>query len=226
VATQPGEQVAAACQRLFGSPADYEEPVGYDGLALAIIDAVWSIGVRYGGVGHVLNNYRAWVVATYDTSAEERSGPELSGDIARVGGPEAFASTVVHNHQRTSSRGGMLKAAAVDQAARALAAEGVTTTAELREHAESLAVKAAWRGVHGQSSGISWHYVLMNARFDDVKADRMICAFVARALGQPKVLAAVAYDEVIAAHQQLKAIAPGLTLKALDHRIWSYQRAR
>jgi IMP dehydrogenase len=56
-----------------------------------------------------------------------------------------------------------------------------------------------WRSVHGQRSGISWHYVLILANVEDVKADRMICRFVARAIGDPGVSPVEAADAVRAA---------------------------
>jgi len=199
---------------------------GYDGLALALIDAIWSMGVYYGSVDHVVDNYRAWVAATYDTSAHERTGAELMVDIAAVGGPDRFAESVVRNRQRTSSSGGILKAVAVERAARALADEGITTTADLRDRADSQSAMAAWLGVHGQSSGISWHYVLMNARVDDVKADRMIQRFVARSLGLRTVPSTVAYAEAVAAYNLLKSEAADLTRRALDHAIWRHESGR
>lgn len=42
-----------------GEPGEWEAATAYDSLALAPIDAVWSIGVRYTGVLNVLKRYRA-----------------------------------------------------------------------------------------------------------------------------------------------------------------------
>jgi len=87
-------------------------------------------------------------------------------------------------------------------------------------------VKAAGRSVSGQGSDTSWHYLLILAGVDDVKADRMICRFVARAGGVETVTPTEAYDAVVGAHRILVLEAPDLTLRALNHAIWGAERAR
>ena len=78
----------------------------------------------------------------------------------------------------------------------------------------------------GQSSGISWHYALILAGVDDVKADRMVRRFVGRANDCSDVSSSDAYDAILDAHRMLATEAPGLTLRSLDHAIWSAQRGR
>lgn len=50
-----GQAVAAACLSSLGPPDSWRPPPGYEGLAKATIDAIWSMGVRYGSVGKVLD---------------------------------------------------------------------------------------------------------------------------------------------------------------------------
>jgi Helix-turn-helix domain of resolvase len=47
-------------------------------------------------------------------------------------------------------------------------------------------VELAWRGVVGQRSGITWHYVQMLAGISGIKPDRMITRFVADAPELPR----------------------------------------
>ena len=72
----------------------------------------------------------------------------------------------------------------------------------------------------GQGSGISWRYVRLLAGVQEVKPDRMIIRFVARAIGRtpmPNEAAAL-----------VTAVATGLNvdLRGLDHRIWRFQSGR
>ena len=175
------EMLAAACEKLLTD--DLRTPPGYpDSLALCIVDAVWSLGVRYGSVVNVLDRYRGWVLDVAGGEADRRGARELVDDIDAAGGPERFAEDVVDNRARTSTRSGILKAAAVHRAAAAMVAADVDSTAQLRSRYEDPAVEATWRAVKGQRSGISWHYLRILAGVQDVKADRMICAFVSEAI--------------------------------------------
>lgn len=121
------------------------------------------------------------------------------------------------------TRSGILKAEAVERAASAMDALGVRTAAQFRTSYHDRAVEAAWPAVKGQSSGISWHYVRILAGVDDVKADRMICAFVHSATGRA-VDPPAARCLVIVAHRRLRSQHPDLDLRTLDHAIWTHQR--
>ena len=106
---------------MLGPTDSWTPPDGYpEGLALCIIDSVWSMGVRYGGVRRVVRRYRA-------LRAEEGGEPDVDGAgdlivaIERTGGPDAFSAAMDNKH-RTSTRSGILKAEAVLLCARALVA--------------------------------------------------------------------------------------------------------
>src|SRR3954452_21244981 len=51
--------ILAAVETLLPSPDRWETASGYDAVGLAVIDAVWSIGVRYQSVENVMARYRA-----------------------------------------------------------------------------------------------------------------------------------------------------------------------
>jgi hypothetical protein len=224
VTVGPAEDVArlvARCREFLGPVESWVAPVGYpDGLALCVLDSVWSIGVRYGGVEAVLGRYR--VLRENDGAVAARDGlTELVAVIDRLGGPDGFAVAMA-NRQRTSTRGGMLKADAVLRCARGLIDVGVVSTVELRGGGTDrlLAAERAWRAVPGQRSGISWRYLRLLAGAQEVKPDRMIIRFVAVAIGRVPT-AGEAATLVISAAASL-----GADIRGLDHRIWRHQSGR
>ena len=219
-------RVAQACRDL-GDPAAFSVPVGYpDSLAKCIVDAIWSMGVRYGAVVGVVDRYADWLRAEARGTTRNRTASQLADDIESIGGPQLFAELVVKNSMRTSSRNGVLKAEAVARASEVLSQMGVDSTIDLRKRFNEAAVESAWRAVRGQRSGISWHYLLILGNVEDVKADRMIRRFVAQAGGQSDISAADAAAAVRAAHASLQADFPQLSLRTLDHAIWAAQRGR
>jgi len=151
--------------------------------------------------------------------AESDDAGALLSVYAAIGGVEAFAETV-GNHQRTSTRAGVLKAQAVLDAANLLVGLNTTSTSLLREASDLREVEAGWRALPGQRSGISWHYLLMLVGTQDIKADRMIRRFLFALLGR--------LPAPSDASRILASAAPslGCDLRALDHAVWSYQRSR
>jgi hypothetical protein len=217
------DQLAAYCHATLGDLTRLLEPAGYpNSLALCALEAIWSIGVRYSGVRGVISRYRLYR-RRQGGDPDSDSLQDLLTTIDQVGASDGFAE-LVDNRQRTSSRGGIPKAAAVTMAARALASQGVDSTPDLLQavsagQAEQL--KRVWRAVPGQRSGISWRYLLMLAGIPEVKPDRMICRFVADALQLAQVTPRTAADLV----KGVAELPPMVPLRALDHAIWSYQRS-
>lgn len=214
--------LVTACEQFRGA----EVPEGYrDGLALCVIDSVQSTGVTYSSVGNVLDRYRDY---RRDQGGDPNTDgmPELLTTFTEVDGPYGWASRI-GTRNRTSTRGGILKAEAIRSAAVVLAGEGLDTAAALREAAADEVrleqVRKAWCAVQGQSSGITWRYVLMLAGVPGVKPDRMVCRFVAGALEVPRlsVGSEFAAEIVTTAAQELD-----MSATALDHAIWRFQRGR
>lgn len=214
--------LAGASEQFRGAKA----PEGYrDGLALCIVDAVQSTGVTYSSVGKVLDRYRGYRRSQGGDPASDGVA-ELLATFVECGGPDGWARRI-GTRNRTSTRGGVLKAEAIRDAAAVLAAEGINTAAELRDAAVDeqrlKRVQTAWCAVKGQGSGITWRYALMLAGVSGVKPDRMICRFVADALAVPRLSIGpeFAAEIVTAAAREL-----GVSATALDHAIWRYQRSR
>lgn len=224
--THTAEQLQAlitSCEQFRGAKA----PSGYrDGLALCIVDSVQSTGVTYSSVERVVDRYRAYRRRGRSGDPNSDGVPELLATFEELGGPDGWASQI-GNRNRTSTRNGVLKAEAIRDAAQTLAAEGIKTTAALRDAAgdeDRLArVGAAWRAVTGQISGITWHYAQMLAGIQGVKPDRMICRFVADSLRLPRKDVATEFAGVIVT---AAATEMGMLPTDLDHAIWQWQRVR
>jgi hypothetical protein len=213
--------ILAAVATLLPSPDLWETPGGYDSVGLALIEAVWSIGVRYQSVENVIARYRAERLAAGDDP--EADGPaDVRRFIEACGGAEAFAQRV-GNRQRTSTTNGILKAEAVLYEARILEDEGVERAVDLTAASEERLdyLQSRWSTVAGQGSGVSWRAFSMVLGLPEVKPDRMIRRFAATALGRPGETS-VSVDEarrlVLAAASHL-----GVSPRALDRAIWAYQ---
>jgi hypothetical protein len=211
----------AAVRALLPDPETWESPGGYDSVGLAVIDSVWSIGVRFKSVENVIARYRAERIATgADPEADRPS--DVRRFIESCGGPERFAARM-GNRQRTSTTNGILKAEAVLHEARILEDEGVGVPADLigagPERLDHL--QRRWLTVTGQASGVSWRALAMLVGLPEVKPDRMIRRFAATALGR-RTASAVGVDE---ARDLVMATAArlGVSPRDLDYAIWAYQ---
>ena len=213
--------IVAAVETLLPSPDRWETPEGYDSVGLAIIGAVWSIGVRYQSVENVIARYRAERLAGGHDPDTDRPG-DVRRFIEACGGAEDFAERM-GNRQRTSTTNGILKAEAVLQEARILEEEGVGLPADLaaagQERLDHL--QRRWSTVTGQASGVSWRAFSLLVGLPEVKPDRMIRRFAAAALDRPRETAVgvdEARDLVMAAATHL-----GVSPSELDYAIWAYQ---
>ncbi len=130
----PDERVrllAARCHAVLGDLTLLRKPPGYPGsLALCVLDAIWSMGVRYTAVEHVISRYREHRRGQ-GADPEHNSLADLLVAIDRAGSPEGLAE-LLGNHQLTATRNGVLKADAVAIAARTLASQGINQPSDLR----------------------------------------------------------------------------------------------
>jgi len=201
----------------------------YASLPLCVVDAVFSIGVRYTSTQKVVSNlceYAGWT--RFFASQEARGAGEYGiGDLNSMFdkfGAEGMAESVFQNRQRTSSRSGILKAEAVLLYCRTLIKAGINDFPDLdverREYAEAIIL-----GLPGQSSGIAFDYFMMLAGDDNlIKPDRMVQRYVAHALDldsvpQPRQAAIL----VRLAAKELRTRGQLWTPLSLDNAIWRHQ---
>ena len=221
----------ASASALARASAKVEPELSYDLLPLCVIYAVFSIGVRFRNAEKAVES---WCVAQTPNWPKDGADPQARHtitDLIRVtNGDEGVALAQKFfggNRQRTSSRGGILKADAVVRFAKALQGAGIDDLPDIRDAAR---VERAWQAVRtipGQGSGLSFNYFLMLAGDESrVKPDRMVCRFVAKAAGLPNVSLRMACHTVVAASRALVGEFPNLTPRLLDYLIWSYQHAQ
>ena len=224
------EQLVAAIQRDVDlASLKLGEEFFYASLPLAVIDAVFSIGVTYESTSRTVRRWceaqnPPWARRRSDSSEEHTLSAFIA--IARSMPFDDLAAKVFENRQRTSSRSGILKAEAAIVFAEALVRQDIERFADMQDTARVARAYTDILAIPGQRSGISWDYFLMLAGSDDyIKADRMVCRYVGRAIGlsqpaTPQVAKALLLD----AAAMLKTSHPAVTPRALDYAIWSLQR--
>ena len=140
-------------------------------------------------------------------------------------GLERMTADVFRNQQRTSPRGGVLKASAVHQFASVLRSHSVEYLQDVPGALASEQIARHIRTIPGQKSGISLRYFFMLAGSDDfIKPDRMVLRFLERSLGRP-----ISVDEasplLAGTVTLLRQTNPVLTPRLLDYLVWDFQRS-
>jgi len=204
----------------------------YSCLPFCILAAVFSINSRYSVVHRLLERYRDRYglppieLVALPRGAHEPTVSELISHIQALGA-DRFASQVLLNRMRTSTRGGILKAQAGLDFAQVLAAHGVERKDDARRLLPNPSALADLvrdlKHVHGQASGISVDYFLMNVGDPTrVKADRWVLRFLGASVARD-VHPTEARPLLLAASQRLGSDYPGITPRALDRLIWAHQ---
>lgn len=225
--TAPATVLVTYVRETLPPPTQWPLPDGYpDSLALCVIDAIQSLGVRYTSVVNVVDRYKEHRAKAGGDALCDGTG-ELIATFTELGGPENWAAVIGNGNRTSTTPGAPLKAAAILTAASDLAAAGVQTTEALRSLADDVdkltGVKTRWLAVPGQGSGISWRYLLMLAGVPGVKPDRMIRRFLETALGEA---AARLSDGDIMTLMTATAQELGVATTHLDHALWRHQSGR
>lgn len=202
----------------------------YHSLSLCVIDAVFSIGVRYAGVQAVVQNYcdhfslpRLRTNPSHCPSTEDQTPLSVLCQQFEKLGVQHMAEVVFDNRQRTSTRSGISKADAVWRFAQVLTSHQVEYFQDLGPGLPEAALDAI-RLIKGQGSGISLEYFLMLAGDGNrIKPDRMVLRFLEDAL-QRGVTVTEAPALLRGTLQNLRGDFPDLSLRALDYLIWQWQR--
>jgi len=205
----------------------------YASLPLCVIDAVWSIGIRYPMVQKVVKCYSNWAKlprfrgdrAQIPAIEDQDSITEFCKRLGSNPSDEDLAVSVFCSRHLTSTTNGILKATAVKTFAGVLRRHGIDYFQDMTRITldQEKAVLTDIQSIPGQKSGISWLYFRMLAGTDDlVKPDRMILRFTESAIGD-KTLPEEASVMVKGAAKSLQPRYPHLTPRLLDYLIWKYQ---
>jgi hypothetical protein len=142
----------------------------YQSLPMCVIDAVYSIGVRYEGVQNVVKRYCDYFGLREFRQSRDCLPPTsdqqpLTVQIESMNklGIEKFTQDVFQNRQRTSSRGGILKSEAVFHFSTVLHEHGIRFLQDVPAMVMNARLGSKLRQIAGQGSGISIRYFFMLA---------------------------------------------------------------
>jgi len=206
----------------------------YQSLSLCVIDAVFSIGVRYSCVQNVVSRYCQYFGVrqfrrnrtSAPPSCEEQES--ISSLLERFPnrGCGGMTEEVFKNWQRTSPVNGILKTEAVLEFADVLVKHRIEYFQHIPIAVVNDELEHDIRRIPGQTSGKSlWYFWMLAGEDGFAKPDRHILEFLKDALGRT-----VSAEQVQAlldvATDYLRFSFPDMTVRLLDNEIWKYQRER
>lgn len=221
------EQLCCYCEEHLNlTDAQLSESYSYDSLPLCVIDAVFSIGVRYTSTKNTVAHYcRHFGLREYNPTRDAAGDRHTISDLIRnieALGAEQSAEVLFGNHQRTSSTSGILKAEAVLRFAKVLQKYGVERLRDLRGTTLPEEAEREIAQIPGQKSGLALHYFYMLSGDDHwAKPDRHVLRFMSAATGtKPSVQQS--QTMLTQAVDRLRPKYPQLTVRLLDYCIWDY----
>lgn len=225
------EKISRHCEEVLNlSSAELSDEYYYQSLPLCVIDAVYSIGVRYSSTKQTVIRYCDYFNLKEirdDKSAipvQDEQQP-ISQFIEKMSnlGIERFTYEVFKNRQRTSTTNGILKSQAVYKFANALREQGVDYFQDVSKLTDNTEFESKIRDIPGQRSGISLKYFYMLAGFDNfIKPDRMVVRFLEETL-EKKIEINQAQELLIKVTESLKNKYININPRLLDHEIWKYE---
>lgn len=226
--SQISEKLAKTCKsnESINLLATLPEEFFYNSLDLCIIDAVFSIGVKYEGVKNVVRKYQKHLEHVHPAlSKRSRTTSEAISVFESYSSIQDFAKDVL-NLQRTSTKNGILKAEAVLEVLKVLDKHDIQDVNHFRnlDSTKQEEVDKEILAVKGQGSGIMLKYLYMLVGNDDVcKPDRMLHRFITNISGR-KMLDDELQRVMANACEILSKEYPTLTVRTLDNQIWQYQK--
>lgn len=202
----------------------------YKSLPLCIIDAVFSIGVKYKSVMKAEENFISYfnlnIDREYPLKNKEYTVGQFIEDMDKFSSFDEAASKGFKNKQRTSSRNGILKAEACYRVAKVFENHDINTLEDFRNYANKPALDKFILEVRGQGSGIMLKYLYMLAGDSkEAKPDRHMANFI-RGIYPHISMATKHHDEIKKIMKDtvsvLQATYPNLTVRFLDYLIWEH----
>lgn len=184
-------RLAAHCDRVLDlKNAKLSDEYFYQSLPFCVIDAIYSIGVKFEGTRQTVMRYcdcfniqRIRNVKTVIPATEKQESIERIIEKMESAGIEFLTEKVFDNRQRTSSKSGILKSEAVLKFAKILKKYGVNYLQDIPKVMNDESFEQEIKTIPGQRSGISLKYFFMLSRSENlIKPDRHIKAFVRDAI--------------------------------------------
>lgn len=194
-------------------------------MPFAVIDAIFSIGVRYISTRNTVDRYCQYYklqrIRNINEFPPEIEQHKITDFIENLESIDNFAEKVFKNKQRTSSKNGILKADAVLAWAKILKGHNIETLQKFNDE-YSIELESELKNVPGQASGISIMYLKMLCGNDNnCKPDRHVLRFILECSNvncSPKQ----ACEYLGKVCQILKNNYPNLNLRLMSHTIWRY----
>jgi hypothetical protein len=198
----------------------------YHSIPLGVVDAVFSINATAESTANVVQRLCTHVGIPLLRHTSPLPELTVSAFLSLHDGQalDTMAREIYQNRQRTSVVNGILKAEAVQRVCTVLRDFGVENWATIAPMFENPDIEKAIRQIPGQKSGVSFRAFCMQLGNQDyVKPDRMLLRFISNAIGR-RVDTVVCEQTIKVLSQILQQEFPHLTPRALDARIWHYQR--
>ena len=201
----------------------------YQSLPLCVIDAVFSIGIKYQTTQRVVQRYCDFFklnrIRNDKTNIPEIETQQSISDFLELETKYDFTNKVFCNRNRTSPVNGILKSQAVFMFAKILKQNNINCFQDINKiYFNYYNIAKDIMQIPGQKSGISFKYFLMLAGNDNlIKPDRQIISFLKRVLNI-NVDSNMAQIILSEANALLKQDYLDINLRLLDHLIWNYQR--
>lgn len=202
----------------------------YHSLPHCVVDAVFSIGVRYTSTINTVHKFCDYYKLPIYSRQRVPEADQLSIcqflELINDFTPDDLADKIFHNRQRTSPVNGILKAQAVRMWAVVLKNHEMNYLQDVIKIIENEDFEKGITRIPGQRSGLSTRYFYMLSGSDNfIKPDRMIRRFLASVIDSILTIQET-HDVIISTYQILKNEYPLLTPRLLDFQIWSYQRKK
>ena len=212
------QRVADVCrQKLDLQHLKSGDEYGYNSVPLCIIDAIFSIGVRYTSTRNTVQRF----IDYFNISAEFTVSQFV--DLYDKHSIEFMAEEVYENRQRTSPKSGILKADAVLRVAQLLKKYDVETLDNIARVVRNPQFELEYKQIPGQKSGISLRYLYMLLGVEDeIKPDRMVLRFLENVL-QRNVSLDEAVSMIVDVAKQLQSDFAHISPRSLDYAIWQLQ---
>lgn len=205
----------------------------YSNLPVCIIDAVFSIGIKYTATRNVVERFCKYMnIETFREFGSDFPNREQQYSIDKfiefyqTYDIEFITEKIYENRCRTSTNSGILKTQAVLDFAQILQKYKINCFQDISKIINDTNFEKDIKTIKGQNSGKSLSYFFMLAGNENlIKPDRMVERFVESAINKR-----LSTDEIIRLFNEiipiLKSEFPILTLRALDHEIWKFESTK
>lgn len=224
------KKLAAFCEKnLDIASSSLGDEYGYPNVPLCVIDAVYSIGIRYTTTRNVVKRFCDYfkipmTCAVFPPPQKEQLSVSEFVSMFEGRSIQNMTDAVFQNKNRTSPKSGILKSDAVFQFSKILKEFSIEYLQDVEKILGLPEFETAIKNIPGQGSGLSLRYFYMLAGEKNyIKPDRMILRFIEEVIGKD-----VGLDEatelIVESCELLKEKYPQITPRFLDNLIWNYQR--